>query len=67
MDYMSFMNSKTLFTIVRKDQALQQHKPVTLHVNFHPDKHPRMLAIVRRYVGGDLKALDDFPDAYTGH
>ena len=65
MDYMSFMNSKTLFTIVRKDQAMHQHKPVTLHVNFHPDKHPRMLAIVQRYVHGDLKALDGFSDAFT--
>ena len=31
-------------------------------VNYHPDKHPRMLAIVDRYVKGDMKALDRFPD-----
>ncbi len=62
MDYMDFMNSKTLFTIVRKDQQLQRHQPVTIHVNYHPDKHPRMLAVVRRYVDGDMQALASFPD-----
>lgn len=65
MDYMSFMNSKTLFTIVRKDQALHRHLPVTIHVNFHSDKHPRMLAVVQRYVHRDIQALDSFPDAST--
>lgn len=62
MDYMDFMNSKTLFTIVRKDEALRRHQPVTIHVNYHPDKHPRMLAVVKRYVDGDMQALDSFPD-----
>ena len=62
MDFMDFMNSKTLFTIVRKDQALKNHKPVMIHVNYHPDKHPRLLAVVERYVHGDMQALDRFPD-----
>lgn len=62
MDYMQFMNSKTLFTVVRKDASLANHLPVTVHVNYHPDKHPRMLAVVRRYVDGEVHALDSFPD-----
>ena len=62
MDYMDFMNSKTLFTIVRKDESLRNYQPVTIHVNYHPDKHPRMLAVVQRYVAGDMQALNAFPD-----
>ncbi len=33
-----------------------------LQVNYHPNKHERMLAIVDRYVKGNMKALDPFPD-----
>ena len=42
----------------------RKHKPgmpVTVHVNYHPDKHERMKAIVRYYIEGDDKALDPFP------
>ena len=35
--------------------------PTMLHVNYHPDKHPRMLAALAWY-GGDAGALDAFPD-----
>ena len=35
---------------------------VMAQVNCHPDKHERMKAIVERYVNGNLKALDPFPD-----
>ena len=62
MDYMQFMNSKTLFMVVRKDPVLASQMPVTVHVNYHPDKHPRMLAVVQKYVHGDVHALDKFPD-----
>lgn len=62
MDYMDFMNSKTLFTIVRKHESLQRHQPVTIHVNYHPDKHARMLAVVQRYVDDNMQALNAFPD-----
>lgn len=62
MDYMRFMNSKVLFKTVRHDPQYQEHKPVMIHVNYHPDKHQRMLAIVKRYVEGDLEALAPFPD-----
>jgi hypothetical protein len=55
------MNSKVLFTRVRHDPAGRSEPPTMLHVNYHPDKHPRMLAAVAWY-GGDDKALDAFPD-----
>ncbi len=30
--------------------------------SYHPDKFERMKAVVRRYVDGDARALDAFPD-----
>ncbi|PKA51347.1 rhamnogalacturonan II specific xylosyltransferase [Apostasia shenzhenica] len=62
MDIYLFMNSKMLFKTVRKDAQLQKLKPVIIHVNYHPDKLPRMKAIVEFYVGGKQNALDPFPD-----
>eukprot|EP00955_Chlamydomonas_euryale_P076660 362746-Chlamydomonas_euryale.AAC.2 len=32
-----------------------------VHINYHPDKHERMLAVVKYYVDGDQHALDAFP------
>lgn len=62
MDFYLFMNSKVLFKSVRKDDNLKKLKPVIVHVNYHPDKLPRMLAIVEFYVKGKQDALDPFPD-----
>ncbi|KAK6136756.1 hypothetical protein DH2020_029510 [Rehmannia glutinosa] len=62
MDYYLFMNSKVLFKTVRKDAKLSQLKPVIVHVNYHPDKLPRMEAVVDYYVNGKKDALDPFPD-----
>lgn len=62
LDYYDFMNSKTLFKEVRKSDKFKNHMPVSIHVNYHPDKYPRMLACVERYVNGKLNALDRFPD-----
>jgi hypothetical protein len=68
-----FMNSKVLFARVRHAAARAEADPATapssprltpptmLHVNYHPDKHPRMLAAVAWY-GGEGGALDPFPD-----
>jgi hypothetical protein len=36
--------------------------PASSQVNYHPNKHERMLAIVERYVKGNMNALDPFPD-----
>lgn len=62
LDYLLFMNSKVLFKTVRVDKArFADLKPVMIHVNYHPNKHERMLAIVDRYVKGVETALDSFP------
>lgn len=62
LDYYLFMNSKVLFKTIRKDTKWKDHRPVSIHVNYHPDKYERMLAIVDHYVQGNAKALDRFPD-----
>ncbi|XP_047950553.1 arabinosyltransferase RRA3 [Salvia hispanica] len=62
MDFYLFMNSKVLFKTVRKDAALKKIKPVIVHVNYHPDKYPRMQAVIDFYLNGKQDALDPFPD-----
>ncbi|KAK6792880.1 hypothetical protein RDI58_011961 [Solanum bulbocastanum] len=62
MDIYLFMNSKVLFKTVRKDANLKKLKPVIVHLNYHPDKFPRMKAVVEYYVNGKQDALDAFPD-----
>ncbi|KAK9075532.1 hypothetical protein SSX86_003856 [Deinandra increscens subsp. villosa] len=62
MDRYLFMNSKALFKEVRKDTNLKELKPVIVHVNYHPDKLPRMKAVVDFYFNGKQDALDPFPD-----
>lgn len=62
MDYYLFMNSKVMFTKVRKDSNFDKFLPVALHVNYHPDKYQRMLALVEYYVHGKKNALTVFPD-----
>ncbi|CAI8618524.1 unnamed protein product [Vicia faba] len=62
MDIYLFMNSKLLFKTVRNDNNLSKLKPVIVHVNYHPDKLPRMKAIVEYYVNGKQNALKPFPE-----
>lgn len=62
MDFYLFMNSKVLFKTVRNDAPLSKLKPVIVHVNYHPDKLPRMKAIVEFYVNEKRDALKPFPD-----
>ncbi|XXG49390.1 hypothetical protein AAC387_Pa02g3591 [Persea americana] len=62
MDYYLFMNSKVLFKTVRKDADLSKFIPVIIHVNYHPDKLPKLKAIVEYFVDGNQDALDPFPD-----
>ncbi|XP_076887568.1 arabinosyltransferase RRA3-like [Bidens hawaiensis] len=62
MDRYMFMNSKTLFKQVRKDGELKKLKPVIVHLNYHPDKLPRMKAVMEFYVDGKQDALEPFPD-----
>ncbi|CAK7329734.1 unnamed protein product [Dovyalis caffra] len=62
MDFYLFMNSKVLFKTVRKNANLSKLKPVIVHINYHPDKLPRMQAVVEFYVNGKQDALSSFPD-----
>jgi arabinosyltransferase len=64
MDRHLFMNSKTLFTHLRKDRALfQRVVPVMVHLNYHIDKFVRLKAVERLYLDHVEGALDSFPDA----
>lgn len=51
---------QVLFKDVRHRPASKQPSPVMVHVNYHPDKHSRMIAIFKFY-GGDRDALRSFP------
>lgn len=62
MDMYLFMNSKVLFKQVRNDEVLSKLKPVIVHVNYHPDKLPRMKAVAEYYVNGNKDALKPFPE-----
>lgn len=62
MDMYKFMNSKVLFKTVRKDAKLSKLMPVIVHLNYHPDKLPRMKAVVDFYVNGQKDALEPFPN-----
>ena len=61
MNIFEFMNSKVLFKQVRHTPRNQQTRPVMIHINYHPDKHARMLAVIKFYVDGDDHALEPFP------
>ncbi|KAI8462685.1 MAG: nucleotide-diphospho-sugar transferase-domain-containing protein [Monoraphidium minutum] len=62
MDIHQFMNSKTLFKDVRNWPLDQQPPtPVMVHINYHPDKHDRMKAVMRYYLHDDKLALKHFP------
>eukprot|EP00246_Nothoceros_aenigmaticus_P017153 TRINITY_DN817_c0_g1_i1.p1 TRINITY_DN817_c0_g1~~TRINITY_DN817_c0_g1_i1.p1 ORF type:complete len:427 (+),score=85.07 TRINITY_DN817_c0_g1_i1:161-1441(+) len=61
LDYLLFLNSKVLFRDFRDRPLEHNWRPVTIHVNYHPDKFDRMLAIVDYYVNGNSNALAKFP------
>ena len=52
MNYMCNLNSKVFFRYMREDAALfAKHRPVSLHVNYHPEKLPRMEDAFALYYG----------------
>lgn len=63
MDIYAFMNSKVLFKDVRRRPRDKRPSkgPCMVHVNYHPDKHARVRAVMRYYAEGDETALDAFP------
>ena len=66
MDYTRWINSKTFFFSDRKRYfpgrpTPPAELPVVVHMNYHPDKHKRMLCVWARYVEGKHDACDSFP------
>lgn len=65
MDYLRFVNSRVLFGILRKSARSRAYKPVAVHVNYHPDKLERMVAIVDYFVNEDGAKYWALADFYT--
>jgi len=50
-----------LFKYMRYDAALARpadHLPVSIHINYHPEKEQRMRSVVAYYFEGQRDALD---------
>ena len=61
MNYFCNMNSKTMFRFMLDDpQLMTKHRPVSIHINYHPEKLPRMEDVFEMYHGID-------PDADLGN
>ena len=68
MQYDLFMNSKVFFFSERNrffpgKLVAAADIPVMIHMNYHPDKHKRMLCVWARYVDGKVDACDALPAA----
>jgi len=59
MNYLCNLNSKTFFRFVREDKdLLHGYRPLSLHVNYHPEKPQRMVDLHAWYHGGESKLED---------
>jgi len=63
MHYMEWVNSKVFFFSMRPRffpgaPTPKEKQPVMVHMNYHPDKHKRMLFVWDRYVEGRHSACD---------
>jgi len=61
MHYLCWMNTKVLFKYMRYDVALalpSVHLPVSIHINYHPEKEQRMRSVVAYYFDAQRNALD---------
>ena len=59
MNYLCFCNTKLVFKYMRYDAQLidpAYHLPVTVHINYHPEKEARMDSVARFYHGHESKA-----------
>lgn len=69
MYYTEWVNSKVFFYSERakffpgRAPKSGADLPVMVHMNYHPDKHKRMLCVWDRYVEGRHAACDDMPPA----
>lgn len=59
MNYMCFQNSKYLFRYMRFDTDLYpNHRPASVHINYHPEKPDRMVSVIAQYWDGKASAID---------
>ena len=63
MNYACFQNTKYLFRYMRYDDALydaetgKSLRPVSAHVNYHPEKPQRMVSLIAQYLKGERDAI----------
>ena len=63
MNYACFQNTKYLFRYMRYDAALYDARtgaslrPVSAHVNYHPEKPQRMVSLIAQYLKGERDAI----------
>lgn len=63
MNYACFQNTKYLFRYMRYDKQLydggagRSLRPVSVHVNYHPEKPQRMVTIMAQYIKGERDAI----------
>ena len=65
MNFFCFLNTKLLFKFMRYDPQLgnaEVHRPVTVHMNYHPEKELRMADVNRFY-----SLLTPHPSPLTTH
>jgi hypothetical protein len=59
MNYMCFQNSKYMFRFMRYDEDLYpDHRPASVHINYHPEKPDRMVSVIAQYWKGEANAID---------
>jgi len=58
MNYLCFLNSKTFFRFVREDASLLAgFRPISVHVNYHPEKPQRMVDLHAFYYKNDTEGI----------
>lgn len=66
MTFDQWVNSKVFFYSSRRaffpgKPTKLEDQPVMVHMNYHPDKHKRMLCVQERYIAQNWSACDGFP------
>lgn len=63
MNYMCFQNTKYLFRYMRYDGRLydgesgRSLRPISAHVNYHPEKPQRMVSLIAQYLNNERDAI----------
>ena len=59
MNYVCFQNSKYMFRYMRYDSDLYpNHRPASVHINYHPEKPDRMVSVIAQYWNGKKDAIE---------